>query len=149
MEQKTHAAGWTVRRFAREDAHACVKIFRGCLSAFAWRERPQIYVRPLIASLHRSESWVAEEPNAGVVGFLTLEHDAAYVDHLFVEADWRLCGIGGGLLQAARRHAGRPLELTVDRENRFARGAYEAMGWIATGERGGRGMNAWLKLQSP
>lgn len=105
-----------------------MQIFRSCLKAFDWRPH-STNIRPLLFSLARFESWVAEEPNAGIVGFLTMEPVEAYVDHLFVDQDWRLCGVGRGLLQAARRRAGRPLTLTVDAENRFARGAYQALGF--------------------
>lgn len=148
MVNTVHAAGWSIRRFQQNDARPCIGIFRACLDAFAWRG-PAQDVRPLVASLVRFESWVAEEPNAGIVGFLTMDPLNAYIDHVFIHEDWRLCGIGGGLLETARQHAGQPLTLTVDRENRFARGAYEALGWEPTGESGGRGRNAWLRLRSP
>ena len=39
---------------------------------------------------------VAEEASAGIIGFLTLNITTGYVDHLFVHADWRLCGVGRG-----------------------------------------------------
>ncbi|MEL6244779.1 MAG: GNAT family N-acetyltransferase [Pseudomonadota bacterium] len=149
MPTKTHAAGWSIRRFEGVDAPACAMIFRSCLEAFAWRGRPQVYIGPLYESLRTAVSWVAEEPRAGVVGFLTLQPRAAYVDHVFVDEDWRFCGIGRGLLAEARAYAGWPLTLTVDAENQFARGAYEAMGWEPTGETGGRGHSAWVRMRGP
>ena len=147
MVNAVHAAGWSIRRFKPSDSRSCIAIFRTCLNAFAWRG-PMQDVRPLVASLIRFETWVAEEPQAGIVGFLTMDPLNAYVDHLFVDEDWRFCGVGSGLLEAARDKAGRRLTLTVDRENRFARGAYEAMGWEPTGEAGGRGQGAWIRLRS-
>ena len=52
-----------------------------------------------------------------------------YVDHLFVDEDWRLCGVGRGLLEVARYEAARPLILDVDMQNVAARRAYEKLGW--------------------
>ena len=72
---------------------------------------------------------MAEEPQAGVIGFLTMRPENAYVDHVFVHRDWRLCGVGRGLLDVAASRAGRRLSLDVDTQNVRARRAYEAMGW--------------------
>jgi GNAT superfamily N-acetyltransferase len=126
----THpAAGWSIRPFARGDRAACFHIFRTCLKAFPWRGDWRAYGPALDQALAEAQAFVAEEPNAGVVGFLTLQPQTAYIDHLFVAADWRLCGIGRGLLEVAREEAGRTLTLDVDSDNLSARKAYEALGW--------------------
>ena len=49
--------------------------------------------------------------------------------HLFVAEDWRLCGVGSGLLEVARDLARAPLSLDVDDQNALAMKAYLAMGW--------------------
>ena len=64
-----------------------------------------------------------------MIGFLTLERKSSYVPHLFVAEDWRLCGVGSGLLEVARDLARAPLSLDVDDQNALAMKAYLAMGW--------------------
>ncbi len=75
------------------------------------------------------ESYVATEEDAGIVGFIIVDPNSAYVSHLFVEADWRLCGVGTGLLAAARQASDKPLQLHVDELNTGALKAYQAIGW--------------------
>lgn len=123
------AAGWSVRPFASSDRAACFIIFRRCLGEFPWRGDWRAYVPALDKALGHARGFVAEEPNAGVIGFLTLQPQTAYVDHVFVSRDWRLCGVGRGLLEVARGEAGRALTLDVDTDNHAAREAYEALGW--------------------
>lgn len=89
-------------------------------------------------TLLAAEVFVAEEARAGVVGFVSLEGLSAYVPHLFVDADWRYCGIGRGLLEVARDQVGQPLKLDVDRENVRALAAYQAMGWRVAATAGQR-----------
>ena len=136
----THpAAGWRIRPYRHVDAPRCRRIFEECLADFVWRGQPEPYLHALADSLHRARSWVAEEAQAGVVGFLTMLRDRPYVDHLFVQHDWRFCGVGRGLLETARTEAGEPLELDVDEQNVRGRKAYLAMGWWETGKRNRRG----------
>ena len=47
-----------------------------------------------------------------------------------MDADWRLCGVGSGLLAVARDLARAPLSLDVDVQNEYAMRAYKAMGWV-------------------
>lgn len=75
------------------------------------------------------ESYVATEEQAGVIGFIILDPVSGYVSHLFVDEDWRFCGVGSGLLSAARIAADKPLELHVDDLNTDALRAYQSMGW--------------------
>ena len=146
----THAgAGWQIREYRKTDGQACMSIFMACLRQFPWRGAPRPYVSRLIRSLPTSKIWVAEEPHAGIIGFLTLQPAEAYVDHLFVHEDWRFCGVGRGLLDVARAEADRPLTLDVDAQNFGARKAYESLGWkvgAAAGEASGRGQ---IRLVSP
>ena len=90
----THpAAGWHIRPFERPDYHPSYRLFRDCLKDFPWRGPMGPYLRQLFNSLPSSKAWVAEEEQAGVIGFLTLRKESAYVDHLFVHRDWRFCGV--------------------------------------------------------
>ena len=126
----THAgAGWTIRPFVRNDRVPCLRIFRDCLRAFPWRGDWQAFLPALQNAFASARVLVAVEPSAGVIGFLTLNVSTGYVDHLFVQEDWRLCGVGRGLLEIARSEAAKPLILDVDMQNVAARRAYEKMGW--------------------
>ncbi|MEL6386974.1 MAG: GNAT family N-acetyltransferase [Pseudomonadota bacterium] len=142
-------AGWQIRPYRLADQDDCKAIFNGCLEDFPWRGGPEDSVQQLSRALIRGLCWVAEEPSAGVIGFVTLIEQRSYVDHLFIDADWRLCGVGRGLLDTARQFLGHPLTLSVDRGNHAAREAYAALGWAPTGEAGGRGRKGWLKLKGP
>lgn len=132
------AAGWRIRQYRHVDAPRCRRIFEEAMATFVWRGQPEPYLHALADSLHRARSWVAAEPRAGVVGFLTMLNDKPYVDHLFVQEQWRFCGVGSGLLSVARDVAGEPLELDVDEQNIKGRRAYSAMGWTETGRSSGR-----------
>ena len=126
----THSgAGWQIRDFERKDYRPCYKLFRDCLREFPWRGAAAPYLRQLFNSLPTARAWVAEEPQAGVIGFVTMRPDSGYIDHLFVAQDWRFCGVGRGLLHVGREVMGKPLLLDVDGQNTAARRAYEALGW--------------------
>jgi GNAT superfamily N-acetyltransferase len=126
---KHAGAGWVIRPFTRSDRIPCLRIFSDCLRAFPWRGGTQAYLPALQNAFVASRALVAAEPSAGVVGFLTVQVGNGYVDHLFVHEDWRLCGVGRGLLEIARSEAAKPLTLDVDIQNVAARRAYEKMGW--------------------
>ncbi len=146
----THAAaGWHIRDYVTRDGQACMSIFLSCLRKFPWRGTPRPYVARLIRSLPHSRIWVAEEPNAGVIAFLTLQTPEAYIDHLFVHEDWRFCGVGRGLLDVAREEAGQPLTLDVDAQNFGARKAYETLGWRVAASAGESGGRSQIRLVSP
>lgn len=89
-------------------------------------------------TLLAAEVFVAEVRQAGVIGFVSLEGLSTYVPHLFVDRDWRYCGIGRGLLDVAREKVGGPLKLDVDRQNERAIAAYQAMGWRVAAPAGAR-----------
>ena len=127
-------AGWRIRAYTHGDLRGVLRVFRQCLQAFPWRgsfgrERAEL-VR---GSVGRS-IFVAEEPQAGIVGFLVVDLAEGYVPYLFVDLDWRFCGIGKAFLAIARDQARRPLMLDVDEPNMAARAAYKALGWRETAE---------------
>ncbi len=92
---------------------------------------------------------VAEEPDAGIIGFLTLQMAQGYVDHMFVDRDWRFCGVARGLLEVARVHVNGTLSLDVDTENLGARRAYEALGWQVVASTTANGKARQMRLVSP
>lgn len=141
-------AGWSIRHWRRDDYPQIEVIFRECLAAFPWRGSARDEVMRLRQALSANIAFVAEEKNAGVVGFLTLEQGKAYVPHVFVDGDWRFCGVGSGLLQVARNFVGRPLKLDVDIQNAAAIEAYTALGWREQAKVG-RGSREQVRLVGP
>jgi GNAT superfamily N-acetyltransferase len=126
------AAGWLIRPNQAGDSVPIVSIFETCLKAFPWRGPSHTYRRQMIRDMIHHEILVAEVSEAGVVGFMIFDPNAGYVSHLFVEADWRFCGIGGELLTLAREASDAPLTLDVDTLNTGAQAAYAALGWRET-----------------
>ncbi|MCR9196393.1 MAG: GNAT family N-acetyltransferase [Hyphomonas sp.] len=141
-------AGWSIRHWRRDDYPQIEVIFRECLTAFPWRASVREEVLRLRQALSANIAFVAEEKSAGVVGFLTLEQGKAYVPHVFVDGDWRFCGVGSGLLQVARNFVGRPLQLDVDIQNAAAIEAYTALGWKERAKVG-RGAREQVRLVGP
>lgn len=141
-------AGWSVRHWRREDYPQIEVIFKDCLKAFPWRGPERDEIIRLRQSLSANVAFVAAEKNAGVIGFLTLEQGKAYVPHVFVNRDWRFCGVGSGLLKVARGFVGGPLQLDVDVQNQAAIEAYVALGWRERAKVG-RGRNEQVRLIGP
>lgn len=137
------SAGWRIRRFERRDGVACREVYLACVEAFTWLSKvPTPPVRFEFEDQRRT--WIAEVPGHGVVGFLTLDDRRNYVDYLLVDPDWRLCGVGSGLLRVVREAAAVPLTLSVDAENGRARAAYAAMGWTEIRSQQENGRNTIL-----
>lgn len=131
-------AGWSIRRARPSDRSDIEAVFLRCLDDFAWRASPRTELIRMRRTILACDVLVAEEDAAGLIGFATVEELNAYIPHLFVDADWRLCGVGSGLLEVARDIAGQPLRLDVDAENIDAQAAYLAMGWTVASPAGGR-----------
>jgi GNAT superfamily N-acetyltransferase len=146
---KHAGAGWSIRPFDAADGAACVSIFRDCLTTMPWRVRNRSQYMSLRRALSPQAAWVAEEPEAGIIGFLTLQVPQDYVDHLFVDPDWRFCGVARGLLEVARQSATGALSLDVDAENMGARRAYEALGWQVVANTTSSGKAPQMRLVSP
>jgi len=146
---KHAGAGWSIRPLEAADIADCREIFAACLSDMPWRAGHRGQHLALRRALEGQPGWVAEEPNAGAIGFLTLQLPACYIDHLFVQEDWRLCGVARGLLEVAWREAEGPLSLDVDTENLAARRAYAALGWQVLASTGGGGRGRQMRLVGP
>lgn len=130
METLSHtAAGWTIRPSGPKDHRGISRVFLECLVEFPWRDSPRRELMGMENALLSGECFVATEPQAGVVGFIIFDEITGYVSHLFVEDDWRFCGVGSGLLNATRDAAQKPLHLDVDEQNSNALRAYQALGW--------------------
>ena len=140
--------GWSIRPMRKMDLAPVQALFLNCLKDFDWRGPAQDELIRLRRTFLASEQFVAVEPRAGLIGFITLEEHNAYIPHLFVDADWRLAGVGRGLLDVAREACGRPLTLDVDRPNIAALKAYEAMGWKVSAPAGNTRRNQ-IRLVGP
>lgn len=138
-----------IRPLETADIPSCRDIFTDCLQGMPWRAAHRGQHLTLRRALESQPAWVAEEPNAGIIGFLTLQVPADYVDHLFVDEDWRLCGVARGLLEVARCEAEGPLSLDVDTDNLAARRAYEALGWQVVASTGGGSRGRQMRLVGP
>lgn len=77
-----------------------------------------------------AQLWVAQDSEAGPVGFMGLT--GSHVDSLFVDPDVRGKGIGTMLLAHARAMAG-ALTVDVNEQNAQAVGFYRKMGFEQTG----------------
>ncbi len=131
-------AGWSIRRARASDRLDIEAVFLRCLADFEWRATPRMELLRMRRTILACDVIVAEEAGAGLIGFASVEIHNAYIPHLFVDADWRLCGVGSGLLEVSRDLAGQPLRLDVDTENIAAQAAYLAMGWTVASPAGGR-----------
>lgn len=146
----THpAAGWRIRAYEDSDRIACEAVFADCVSEFTWMNAPQTPPGVWQDARRKLVTWVAEvgEEQPEVVGFLMLSGRTAYINYILVDVDWRLCGIGQGLIDIARDHAGVPLNLDVDEENTRAIAAYRALGFapMRTSHQDGRTL---IRLES-
>lgn len=143
------AAGWRIRAYEDGDRTGCDAVFSDCASEFTWLAEPQSPPAVWYDARRKLVTWVAEvgEDQPEIVGFLMLSGRTAYVNYLLVDIDWRLCGIGQGLIDVARDHAGVPLGLDVDEENVRAIAAYRALGFapLRKQQDGGRSL---LRLES-
>lgn len=142
-------AGWSIRKGRGRDLTAMLRIFRDCLTRFPWRRNIQAQKRDLVQACSSHTVFVAEEPSAGLVGFMLVDLSNSYVSHLFVDPDWQLCGIGRGLLDIARGRVQGPLALDVDVENAAGRAAYAALGWQVAVSTRKNGKRTHIRLISP
>ena len=143
------AAGWRIRAFEEGDRLGCEAVFADCVSEFTWMNEPQAPPTVWQDARRKLVTWIADvgENESEVVGFLMLSGRTAYINYLLVDVDWRLCGIGQGLIDVARDHAGVPLTLDVDQENTRAISAYRALGFapMKTRQEGSRTL---IRLES-
>ncbi len=140
MALKTHhAAGWEIRPHAREDRDAIKAVLQICLQEFPWHVTTRFDPDALEHALSYTTAIVATEKKAGIVGFMIVNTESGYVSHIFVLPEWRLCGIGSGLLEVGRVLSGKRLFQELDERNKCGLAACAAMGWsemVAEGNTG-------------
>lgn len=138
MSLLTHrSAGWEIRPHTRDDRAGIKRVYDICMHHYPWQFSPDQSAESLEYALSYTSALVAIVPGAGVVGFMILNSETGFVSHLFVEPDWRFCGIGSGLLEVGKVLTARPLQQQLDVRNRIGRAACAAMGWTEMVSEGG------------
>lgn len=122
-------AGWEIRPHARHDRAGIQQVYASCLKEFPWPFARHTEPEGLEYVLSYTTTLVATEPSAGIVGFMILNTETGYLSHLFVDPDWRFCGIGSGLMDVGRVLCSTPLIMELDLRNAHARAACAAAGW--------------------
>ncbi|HWM81206.1 MAG TPA: GNAT family N-acetyltransferase [Pseudolabrys sp.] len=92
-----------------------------------WRERWRQELIPV------AEIIVAER-SGRLVGFVTVDPETLYLDQIVVAPEEWGCGIAAQLLDAAKRHSPRGLDLLVNKDNARAIRFYEKYGFRYAGE---------------
>ena len=117
-----------IRRATPEDAGAISRLFVSVRDEMTYLPRIVDEHRPLLGGwfLDRDEIWVAEE-DGFVVGFIGLNGDE--LTHMNVDPAAQNRGVGGALLDHAKRLRPDRLELWVFQENAGARRFYERHGF--------------------
>lgn len=130
MALLTHrSAGWEIRPHSRDDREGIRRVYDICLHQYPWQFAPNTNPDALDYALSYTSALVATVRQTGIVGFMILNSETGFVSHLFVEPDWRLCGVGSGLLEVGKVLTPRPLQQQLDVRNRSGRAACAAMGW--------------------
>lgn len=130
MSLKSHrSAGWEIRPHSREDRAGIASVYRDCVNEYPWQLTSQDGSDLLEYALCYTSCIVAEEAQAGIIGFMIFNSETGFVSHICVHPDWRFCGIGSGLHDVGKVLSTRPLQQQIDLRNRLGRAACAAMGW--------------------
>jgi len=142
------SAGWEIRPHSRNDRAAIERVFLDCHTELPWRTEPGPDLNTLRYALKYSSVLVAHEKDAGGIGFIVFLTERCYVSHLFVDMNWRFCGVARGLLDVGRTLSSGPLQVDLDTQNTGALAAYAAMGWTETVS-GGPNLGIQWRLTGP
>jgi GNAT superfamily N-acetyltransferase len=132
----------TFRRGGEADAAAAADLWLRARRAAAGAIPPTVHsddeVRGWFAShvVRETELWIAEDGAGAVVGILVL--DGPWVDQLYVEPALTGRGIGGGLLELAKRERPDGLRLWTFASNTGAQRFYERHGFVEARRTDGR-----------
>ena len=142
-EATVQEAGFSVRPATPADVPALLRLKRQLAilenAEFVLRASPQDWLRDGFGPHARFTAFVAEHAGA-VIGMVTASERyytswagcTLYIQDIYVEPDWRGCGMGAALLGCvaalAIEHGSPLVELTV-REDNPARGLYRGLGF--------------------
>ncbi len=136
-----------IRPARAEDAAACEVVFVAARRTWHWH--PPDSADDLAAESKGERQWVAEDRQAGVIGFASVwvELDLWFLHHLFVYPDRQGRGIGAAILQAVVDCARPlPIELKTSTENTGAVRFYQRHGFVIT-ERPAHASPPWIRLR--
>ena len=124
-----------VRRTSTSDAQAAADLYvrarRHAVPAIPPLRPSDDDARAWIAGAVRSgrEMWVAEAEHGPIVALMLLEED--WVEQLYVDPNWTGQGIGGRLVEVAKRERPDGLQLWTFQSNHRAHRFYERHGFVA------------------
>jgi GNAT superfamily N-acetyltransferase len=143
MWQDRHAVAVTFRRGGVADANVAANLWlrarRAALGAIPAPVHSDEEVRSWFAAhvVPRLELWVAESEQRDVLGLLVL--DGNWIDQLYVGPEWTGRGIGGRLVEIAKRERPDALRLWTFASNARAQRFYERHGFIEVDRTNGSG----------
>lgn len=137
-----------LRPYRAADAQRCARLLE-----HGWREALPNRARDVTLADFWEETQgerivVASQPAIGVVGFVAVDVESAFIHHLYVDATRRRRGLGAALLAEGVGLAGGRASLKCALSNLSAIEFYNALGW-SWGERGFDVDGAWVRLWSP
>ena len=92
-----------------------------------WRERWR-------NELTKSADIVVAETGGELIGFVTVDPQACYLDQIVVAPEHWASGIGSALIAVAKQLSPSALELHVNTDNARAIGLYQKLGFAITGD---------------
>jgi GNAT superfamily N-acetyltransferase len=137
-----------IRPYEPTDAEICARIFdRAWHSGHPYAPR-RIDLGEFRAHTRNETILVAEAPEQGVVGFVSVYEPASFVHNLYVEPEVQGGGIGKALLASALALTGGKASLKCQSRNPQALGFYRHLGWTP-GEEGETELGPWVRMHSP
>ena len=136
-----------VRPAAPDDAPACAAIFVAARRTWHWH--PPDSIDDLSAESRGERQWVAEDGQAGVIGFASVwvEADLWFLHHLFVDPGRQGRGVGAAILRAVLVSATPlPVELKTAAQNIDAMRFYRRHGFVVT-ERPAHANPPWIRMR--
>lgn len=125
---------WTIRPACALDTTDLADIYRdGRRQTVAAVDPATLDVADFVRDTHGERLWVAEAPDGGIAGFLSLWAADDFIHMLYVRRAWQRHGVGTALLRALPDWPARPYRLKCLVANTQARRFYGAQGFIAIG----------------
>lgn len=128
------AIGHIIRRAGPADAGGAAELYLRARHAAVPAIPPLVHDNDDVRRFFRDvvvpsrELWVAEDPEAGVIGVLVI--DGSWVDQLYVEPGLTGRGLGTALLDVAKAQRPEGLQLWAFQSNRDALRFYERHGFV-------------------
>lgn len=145
MDTRTSPGRCRIRPFVEADRAVLRRLFLEIRrQVFVWMDPEQLDITEFDAAT-ADELVLVAEGDGCPVGFISLWLPENFVHNLFVSPDWQNRGVGTRLLEAGKRHLGRPAHLKCSIHNTHARTFYESRGWTVA-SRGGDRENGYLNM---